>query len=239
MSNFKYKELSMNGESKKDYQSKLIICFHCGNETPMERVGAYTWGSSGGDEFQFDYTYELFKCPVCSQPTLLEIYGDEDMSVDPDMTPRETALYPSYSIDANAVPVEIAKSYEAALRVKGIDSGICAIALRKTLEMMLVDKGAEGRNLAEKITFMAEQGTLPESLKEASDISRLLGNEAAHSAVSDLDKFDIEYITGFIGHILEYLYIIPNKLDGFKQWKEAKKRRAETVSSKVPENHIF
>lgn len=213
----------MNKAPETKYESKLAVCFHCGNETPMEIVGTYTWGSDKEDDFLFRHEYQLLKCSVCSQPTLLEIYSDEEMWWGDNMQTRKTSLYPSSSIDANAVPVKIAKSYEAALRVKGIDSGICAIALRRTLEMMLVEKGAKGRNLAEKITNMADQGSLPESLREASDISRLLGNEAAHSDTIALDQFDIEYIAGFIGHIIDYLYILPHKLNSFKQWSEAKK----------------
>jgi len=206
-------------------EPETIICFHCGNETPMQKIEAYSWGSNAEDDWQCNYLYEFYKCPVCNRPTLRESYIDEDDWCIPDALPRVSNLYPANSIEAEAVPVEIAKAYEAALRVKGIDSGICALALRKALEMILIDKGAQEYHLAAKIEEMAEKGVLPESLKEASEISRLLGNDAAHDYSAEFDAFEIEYMVEFIGHILGYLYILPHRLDGFKRWAESKQQR--------------
>lgn len=221
-------------------KTKLNICFHCGNKTPMEIVATYTWGSDMSDEFQFGYSYELLKCPVCNRPTLFEEYGDEEMCWGDDVERRVRSLYPSSSIDENAVPAQIAKTYEKALQMKGSDCALCAMVLGQTLEMILEDKKAKGNNLKEKIEDMANQGIFPESLKEASDISRLLRNKATHRDPASLDQFDIEYSVGFIGHIIEYLYILPYKLDEFKQWSEAKKiREANAPSNSNLNNQDF
>jgi len=43
-------------------KQEIIKCFHCGNETPMQKVGKYTWGSRDMEfsEIDFLYEYELF-----------------------------------------------------------------------------------------------------------------------------------------------------------------------------------
>lgn len=45
----------------------IIKCYHCGNETPMTKVGEYSWGSRDLESSEFDFfnRYELFACPVC------------------------------------------------------------------------------------------------------------------------------------------------------------------------------
>lgn len=44
------------------HTDEIIKCFHCGNETPMKKVGEYSWGSRDLEysEIDFLYKYELF-----------------------------------------------------------------------------------------------------------------------------------------------------------------------------------
>lgn len=55
----------------------IIKCYHCGNETPMTKVGEYSWGSRDLENSEFDFfnRYELFACPVCHKVTLRHVYG--------------------------------------------------------------------------------------------------------------------------------------------------------------------
>ncbi len=45
----------MNSEAHKN---QIIKCFHCGNETPMQQHGQYTWGSKD-EENESDFGFFL------------------------------------------------------------------------------------------------------------------------------------------------------------------------------------
>lgn len=36
-------------------EEEIIKCFHCGNETPMPKVGEYSWGSRDEEFSDFDF----------------------------------------------------------------------------------------------------------------------------------------------------------------------------------------
>ena len=205
-------------------KEEIIKCFHCGNETPMKKVGEYSWGSRDLDysEFDFLFKYELFACPVCHKVTLRQSYGDESMvnyHTDDQLGfyDEQNILFPLNSIESDFVPSKIKATYEAALKTKGIDKNICLMALRRTLELMLKDQGAAKWGLKDKIEEVAAKGLLPDTLKEASSFAKALGDTAAHDKELELDSYDSETIAEFIRYIIEYLYIIPNKISTYKK----------------------
>ena len=83
--------------------------------------------------------------------------------------------------------------------------------------MICVDKGATEKELYKKIEELAQNGTLPEPLREASSFARKLGNSAAHNKGLDVDTHDINSMVDFVEYIIEYLYILPNKLERYKK----------------------
>lgn len=208
---------------------EIIKCFHCGNETPMQKVGEYTWGSRDMEfsEIDFLYEYELFACPVCHKVTLRETYSDETMidCCDYDQFScfnEQNILFPQNNIESKSVPQKIKEAYSAALKTKGIDKSICLIALRRTLELLLKDKGATKWGLKDKIEEIAAKGLLPDTLKEASSLTKLLGDTAAHDKELEIDENDVEAMAEFIGFIIEYLYIVPDKINTYKKRLDAK-----------------
>ena len=210
-------------------KQEIIKCFHCGNETPMQKVGEYTWGSRDMEfsEIDFLYEYELFACPVCHKVTLRETYSDETMidCCDYDQFScfnEQNILFPQNNIESKSVPQKIKEAYSAALKTKGIDKSICLIALRCTLELLLKDKGATKWGLKDKIEEIAAKGLLPDTLKEASSLTKLLGDTAAHDKELEIDENDVEAMAEFIGFIIEYLYIVPDKINTYKKRLDAK-----------------
>lgn len=205
-------------------KEEIIKCFHCGNETPMQKVGEYSWGSRDLEfsDFDFLYQYELYACPVCHNVTLRQTYSDETMmnyygndQLVYDDTKR--ILFPLNSIDSNSVPKKVKEAYEAALKTKGIDKYICLMALRRTLELLLKDKGATKWGLKDKIEEIAAKGLLPDTLKEASSLAKMLGDTAAHDKELEIDQYDVEAMAEFVGFIIEYLYIVPDKINTYKE----------------------
>lgn len=201
---------------------RVVQCYHCGNKTLMNAVGLFEWGSKFIDPEESDLSFfdkfELFSCPVCHKPTLIETYGDETMlNAQNDWYDDVTVLYPMSSFDNKAVPKKIAEAFEAALKVKNIDNGVCLMALRRTLELVLCDKGATKWGLKEKIEEIAALGLLPESLKEVSKFAKILGDTAAHGKDDDVDSNDVSTMVEFVKYILEYLYVLPHKIDIYKK----------------------
>lgn len=211
------------------HTNEIIKCFHCGNETPMQEVGDYSWGSRDLEysEFDFLYKYELFACPVCHRVTLRQTYSDETMIYDNDYGQmiygnEKSILYPLCSVESTSVPRKVKKAYEAALKTKSIDKYVCLMALRRTLELLLKDKGATKWGLKDKIEEIAAKGLLPDTLREASTLAKMLGDTAAHDKELEIDQYDVESMAEFIGFIIEYLYVIPEKISTYKQSLDAK-----------------
>lgn len=216
-------------ENSDTQTDEIIKCFHCGNETPMKKAGEYSWGSHDlkYSEFNFFYKYELFVCPVCHKVTLRQSYGDETMiqyhSYD-EITyfDEKSILYPLSSIESTSIPQKVKEAYEAALKIKSIDMYVCLMALRRTLELLLKDKGATKWGLKDKIEEIAAKGLLPDTLKEASSLAKMLGDTAAHDKELEIDQYDVETMAEFIGYIIEYLYVVPDKISSFKERLDAK-----------------
>ena len=41
------------------HTDEIIKCFHCGNETPMKKVGEYSWGSRDIEYSEIDFTTNM------------------------------------------------------------------------------------------------------------------------------------------------------------------------------------
>jgi hypothetical protein len=190
----------------------------------MERVGDYSWGSSvdGYSDFQFKYRYQLLMCPICRSVTLVQTYGDEEMirpsynGADDEYYEKDTILYPSNAIDGQSMPKNVKEAFESALKVKNVDSTACTLLLRRTLEIILKDQGATRWGLAEMIEEVAANGILPEALKEASFFAKKFGDSAAHGNELTADEHELNELIEFIEYIIEYLYIIPARIQQFK-----------------------
>ena len=135
---------------------------------------------------------------------------------------EKNILYPLSSVEGTSVPTKVKEAYEAALKTKSIDKYVCLMALRRTLELLLKDKGATKWSLKDKIEEVAEKGLLPDALKEASSLAKMLGDTAAHDKDMEIEQYDVEAMAEFIGFIIEYLYIVPDKINTYKERLDSK-----------------
>lgn len=143
--------------------NKVILCYHCGNKTLMENVTSHKYSWSDDEEV------EIFS----------EWYGYNGK-----LEPEVTLLYPQISSNAR-MPKNVRKAFDAAKKVRNIDGAICALSLRRTLEMMCKDKGATKGDLFKKLKYLSEQGILPPILDKMASVLRHLGNSAAHADSAD------------------------------------------------------
>ena len=80
--------------------------------------------------------------------TLREDYTNESM-----IDSRENQIYekrivyPKTKYDFKYAPKSIQRAFESAVKVAKIDSAICLLSLRRTLEMICKDKSAQGKTL--------------------------------------------------------------------------------------------
>ncbi|TDK58124.1 DUF4145 domain-containing protein [Bacillus salipaludis] len=201
---------------------EVKLCLHCGNKTQMELISSHQHNmpdftyEPGFGEVQIGEAwdvYKLFQCPVCEKFTL-EKSSSSTYECDQEGAPfwSEKILYPYIEPQIKRLPSGVKEAFEAAHKVRNIDGAITALALRRTLERMCKEKGAEGRDLYNKLKKLSEDGVIPPILSEMSTIIKDIGNEAAHG---DNVKFDDELVSSlfkFTEIILEYVYVIPKHL---------------------------
>lgn len=200
-------------------EQKVLLCLYCGNKTRMDMVGQHTHHWESDDESFRGYDkHKMFACPVCGKVTFHLAYWEDGMyGRNHEMLEEEKILYPINSIDGNAVPIKIRNAYEAALKNRNIANDTCLLALRKTLEVICEDKGAVGKDLYHKVANFRENGVFPESIYQASEYVRELGNRVAHNAGFHVSIHDVDTIIDFVEHIIVYLYALPQMLERFER----------------------
>jgi hypothetical protein len=205
--------------------ASVAICFHCGNETLMVEVASHAVKETdniGMDDYgdplhvvQFHSKWDLLMCPVCKDVTLYRrTWCSEDGPYD---EPEEKILFPYVTRKSGNIPPKIYSAYSAAIKVRRIDGAICALSLRRTLEMMCKDRGVEGYDLYTKLKQLSDEGVLPPILSEMGDILKLLGNAAAHGDDAEFDEDVVLAIVDFTQIILDYVYNIPASLRDVQQ----------------------
>jgi Domain of unknown function (DUF4145) len=84
-----------------------------------------------------------------------------------------------------------------------------AIMVRKTLEELCADRGAEGANLKERIAALRDKVVIPEDLLVGADDLRLLGNDAAHIESREYEQVgreEVEVGIEFAKELLKAVY---------------------------------
>lgn len=209
--------------------NNVETCYHCGNATPMERVATYNIHDSFEGMYS-DTNYDIFLCPVCRKVTLSETYlfsedishvsyegvDDEYRQCEIEAATRKTILYPATGLDDHFIPEDVYKAFEAALRVRNIDSTICVMALRRALEKMCKHKDAQGKYLHNKIDSLQKQKILPDIVGEMAYLLKDEGNSAVHGDHVEFDEKKVELLIHFTRVILSYVYTIPEQLKQIK-----------------------
>lgn len=205
---------------------KVLTCHHCGNKTVMRDVAAHKHEDT---EDIWDYSYDpynpvhsitdvkkwnLYLCPVCINVTLeYSTYNSEETEIAGQPIIHEELIYPFTTIEENNIPKNVAGAFEAALKVRQIDGAICAIAIRRTLEMMCKDKGEVGNNLYSMLKALSDKGVLPPILNDMASVLRQIGNAAAHA---DEEKYSHDLVPSMIEFtkiILDYVYNLPMQIE--------------------------
>lgn len=204
----------------------VCFCWHCGNKGLLNYIVSFDsvheapknediknpiiCQLAGNTEIT---TWSVYQCPVCGNPVLIS-------KTLPNAMPEQFAQYryqfPTQNIDYTGVPENIKAAFESALRTRTIDSAICILSLRRTLEMICKDKGAEGRDLKSKIQNLIDKKVLPEMMNDACWIVRQSGNDAAHADNVVFTTFEVQEIIKYVTIVIEYLYSLPVRVADLK-----------------------
>ena len=217
----------------------LQTCFHCGNQGLLKiekqydySVGGWVYDDFGreiGRDLQEDYIWTMLSCPVCHNVTLYETYSNETYE-NPytNIQSYDTkVLYPKSTLDYQGVPDNIKTAFESALKVKNIDTAICLLSLRRVLEAICKERGAEGDNLYHMVADLIEKGKLPPMFADACWIVRELGNAAAHADKKVFYLHHVEQTIEFVETMINDLYSLPVKVKALKERVEEEKSAKE------------
>ena len=195
-------------------QGKVLLCYHCGNQTHMQRVAQHKFQWKDNEvPLWGHFTWDLYFCPVCKKVTLEQIevlseYGDPETGP----IPMEQILYPAITTNAE-MPEHVSNAFNAALKVRNIDGAICLISLRRTLEMMCKDKGAHQGTLYAKLKHLSNEGILPPIIDKMAGVLKEQGNMAAHGDSKSFHPEFVSLMIEFTETILKYVYVLPAKLN--------------------------
>jgi len=98
-----------------------------------------------------------------------------------------------------------------------------AIMVRKTLEEICRDRGANGANLKERIKALDAKVVIPKELLEGADDLRLLGNDAAHiesQEFNQVGKEEVEVGIEFAKELLKATYQYSSLLQRLRALKK-------------------
>lgn len=158
-------------------------------------------------------TWFVYQCPVCGNPVMISKTLPNSM---PEQFAEYRYQFPTKNIDYTGVPENIKTAFESAVRTRAIDSAICILSLRRTLEMICKDKGAEGRDLKSKIQDLIDKKILPEMMNDACWIVRQSGNDAAHADSVVFTPFEVQEMINYVTIVIEYLYSLPVRVADLK-----------------------
>jgi hypothetical protein len=110
-----------------------------------------------------------------------------------------------------------------------------AMMMRKCLEVMCHERGAEGENLKDRIKALRSKIVLPDDLLDGLDDLRLLGNDAAHVESKDYDEIGREEVEVSLAFTKEVLKATYQYAAMRKQLAALKKSKEGTTSEQAGE----
>ena len=166
--------------------------------------------------------YELLSCAACNEVTLRETWLDFD-----DVPVGSSVLFPTKREAPQALPEKISKAFDAAIRVRGIDANAFAVLLGRVLELVCLDRSAEGRDLADKLKSLSDKGEIPVKLVDVATSLRHFRNVGAHATLGELSLAETSIVDDLCRAVLEYVYSAPALVERAK--KSLEKLKGKTV----------
>jgi hypothetical protein len=188
-----------------------LSSFHCPNcgvlseQTWSENIqcnyaGRLANGSNGHTSYYLE-NFLIAKCRHCELPS---IWLSEKM------------VYPltgNVEMANSDLPDDIKNDYNEAKDIVNISPRGAAALLRLAVQKLCIHLGEKGLNINDDIKSLVMKG-LPQTMQQALDSVRVIGNNAVHPGKIDLnDNIEIAYaLFGFVNIICEMLISQPKKV---------------------------
>jgi hypothetical protein len=174
-----------------------------------------TWHIDPLDEDAFVNEWKwwaILKCQTCQKLALYEdVWNPVTQKWEPGLAFPKKLQAPA------GVPVAVASAFEEALAAAQAAPRLAAVGIRRTLEAIALDQGAEGRTLRDQIKWLGANHKIPTQLADMMDISRNLGNLGAHFTEVNVTAGDVDTLVEFVLAVFEYIYVAPAKVKAFRQ----------------------
>lgn len=159
------------------YESDAFECPHCrayANQTWYSASGQYI-GPGGFAMSHVDF--KDFKFSNCAHCRKQAIWHQENIVFPRPLLPE----FPNPDM-----PDDVKNDYEEARSIFDLSPRGSSALLRLALQRLCVHLGEPGKNINKDIKSLVEKG-LPDRVQEALDSVRVIGNEAVHPGVMDLN----------------------------------------------------
>lgn len=172
----------------------------------------YSMNLSNPDVYKHNGRMFVSECLACGRLIISDDFGGQ---LPPELFDKAEVIYPKTLLTHEAIPEEIRLTYESAKRIQQLNSEAFAVAIRKCVEITCKLHGIKKGTLADKFKKLCSQLSIPGVLAEAGNSIRLIGNQAAHEleGVHPVNSYNID---NFFRILMEYIYILPAKLEWFK-----------------------
>ncbi len=193
--------------------SKLTSCGYCFNISQMKILGSVS-DMENNEDYDDKYgpppeqgvVFSVLKCPACSKINIVSYFWTEHMESDDDIS-YETIFPPERNVPVG-LPEKILRAYKAAEKIKAIDVNAYVILQRRLLELVCLDRNANGDTLANMLKDLSDRGEIPVKLVKVAKGLKDFGNIGAHAGIGELSENEIPIVTALCTAILEYIYSV-------------------------------
>lgn len=110
------------------------------------------------------------------------------------------------------MPQEVRDYYEEAATISGQSPRAAAALLRLGIQHLCIHLGGVGKNINEDIALLVKKG-LPEIVQQSLDVVRVVGNDAVHPGVIDVDNPEtVGKLFELLNVIVEYMISLPKRV---------------------------
>ena len=199
---------------------KVGYCPHCGNRTILRLEHTYRFSADKlaadngrGDHNSCPSVYYLAVCETCKE---ILLYFDEFDDIGNKNFDKASLIWPDPRELHYSVPEQVRVCYAEANRIRLFAPNAFAGQIRRALEAVCDDTGAQGGNLHDKLERLADMRKIPPSMVEMAGILREQGNEGVHTYSTGVNPGNVQTIDDFFRVVVEYVYVNPHKLQKFK-----------------------
>lgn len=172
---------------------RSYVCGYCGH-----RVGPNVGYSGTYNDWRGQGIVYIYICSACNAPTF---FGWE-----------EQVPGVAFGSAVEALPPTVESLYTEARRCMSVNAYTsAALACRKLLMNIAVDKGAEGnKQFGFYVDWLVNEGYVPPGGKGWVDHIRQIGNEATHE-IELIEQHTAEQVLSFTEMLLKFMYEFPAK----------------------------